>query len=122
LLTLNGLTENSFIHPGDKMLVRAATTITATETVTATLAISLNTPTAPISITNTATAVLARIDTPTLLPQAEISGTPQPTIIVIMKTDPPPMKKVDPVLLAIGALVVIGLFLVILGSVTRKAS
>jgi uncharacterized protein YkwD len=122
LLSLNGLTENSFIHPGDKMLIRAATTISATQTVTATQMITLSTPTIPISITNTATVSLAKMDTPTLIPQAMHSGTPQPTIIVIMNTDSPPMKKVDPVLLAIGALVVVGIFLVILGSVTRKAS
>jgi LysM repeat protein len=36
LLALNGLTENSFILPGDELLVRVATTVTATQTITAT--------------------------------------------------------------------------------------
>ncbi len=122
LLTLNGLTENSFIHPGDKMLVRAATTITATQTVSATQVMTLSTPTIPIPVSNTATAPPAIMESPTLTSPAAQSDTPQPTIVVVLNTEAPPTKKVDPVLLAIGGLVVVGLFLVVLGSVTRKAS
>jgi hypothetical protein len=42
--------------------------------------------------------------------------------VVIVESDVSPTKKVDPVLLRISGLVVVGVFLVILGSITRKAN
>jgi Tfp pilus assembly protein FimV len=36
LLSLNGLTQSSFVHPGDKLIVRAGATATATITTTPT--------------------------------------------------------------------------------------
>ncbi len=122
LVALNGLTESSFIHPGDKMLVRSATTISATQTVTATQGTTVVTPTIPISITDTATAIFVAANTATSIPRLIPSDTPMPTNTAVVERDSSPTKKVDPVLLAIGALVIIGIFLVILGSVTRRAS
>lgn len=132
LLSLNGLTENSFIHPGDQMLVRAATGVTATQTITATQVVTaqvtttdtltLSTPTIPISVTQKATAVLKADNNATSISLNATPVVPQPTIIVVMESEAPSTKKIDPVLLAIGGLVVVGVFLVILGSVTRKAS
>ncbi|MBN1536793.1 MAG: LysM peptidoglycan-binding domain-containing protein [Anaerolineales bacterium] len=131
LLALNGLTENSFIHPGDQVLVQAATTITATQTLSATQSLAISTTTIPIPVTQTATAVVVPTDTQAPISIQSPSETPsdmvllespQPTIIVMIEGDAPSSPKIDPVLLAIGALVVIGIFLVFLGSFTRKAS
>lgn len=127
LLALNGLTENSFIHPGDEMLVRVATTLTATQTITATQGITNPidtdiTPTLPITITQTATMVQKAAPSATPVIVNTSSNDPQPTIVVIVESDVSPTKKIDPVLLAISGLVVVGVFLVILGSITRKAN
>ena len=52
LLSLNGMTEDSFVHPGDEVIVRAAATATATTAPSATASSSPGPPTV-IPLTST---------------------------------------------------------------------
>lgn len=121
LVALNGLTENSFIHPGDKMLIRPATNITSTITVSATQTISTVMPTDNITITNTPTLVNIMGDIATVIPQINPSATFEPTSTIVVQNNPNSGKKIDPVLLIIGGLIIVGIFLIILGSISRRS-
>jgi len=121
LVALNGLSENSFIHPGDKILVRSATDITSTATITVTQTISSVTTASPMVVTEAATAGFDMADTATHTPQIIPSDTSLPTNTVEIQNNPPATRKIDPVLMIIGGLIVVGVFLIILGSVSRKS-
>jgi hypothetical protein len=63
LLSLNGLAEDSFVHPGDEVIVRPAATATPTDAPSPTVAPSAPPPTATLSSEQAAAA------TPDLLDQ-----------------------------------------------------
>lgn len=106
LLSLNQLTAQSIIHPGDTLIIRAAQytlTPTPTETVPATTPAPTRTP----------------------LPTQPPSPSPTSTPPAATATFPPPQTAnqpaaVDPLLVAIVALVVLGVILVFLGSLLRR--
>ena len=102
LYNLNGLTEGSVIHPGDTLVIRAAQD-TPTPTITAT-----RTPTQP--------------PTPTRRPA---TFTPQPSA-TILPASPTPAKigvafgNIDPLLLFIAGGAVLGILLLLIGTVFRR--
>jgi uncharacterized protein YkwD/LysM repeat protein len=113
LLALNGLTTTSVIYPGEKLIIkRASLTVTPDFTPTRTA----GTPT----LTRTATAT-ATPDEST--PLASVLQT-QPVITPIPTAASPQAARAgsDPLLIAIGVLVVVGTLLVIVGFVLKQRS
>jgi LysM repeat protein len=111
LLALNGLTDKSVIYPGEKLIImRASMTVTPEMTPTATSGTPTATPTATITATP---------DEPTPLAsgvQLDATLNPSPT------ASPPPATQAgsDPLLIAIGVLVVVGTLLVVVGFVLKR--
>lgn len=132
LLSLNGLTENSFIHPGDKLLVRAAQT-------TPTAAPS---PTAEASPTPAASRAAARLPSRTpaqaqasglaAAPPSAVQSNQQATIqtpagapvaaAAAAASGAAAQNGLDPLLLGIVALGVIGTALILLGTLLRRGA
>lgn len=105
LLKLNGLTEKSIIYPGDELLIQPAQ---ASPTATATEALPSPTPTLPI------------LDTATMMPtsttiQESVLGSPTPS----PQSDPAD-TTLDPLLVAVVILVVVGLAFVLVGSLMKR--
>ena len=111
LLALNGLTDKSVIYPGEKLFItRASMTVTPDFTPTQTSGTPIPSPTA----TTTATP-----DEPTPL----ASGVPPEAALIPSPTvSPPPATQSgsDPLLIAIGVLVVVGTMLVVVGFVLKR--
>jgi LysM repeat protein len=124
LLKLNDLTKDAFIHPGDKITVRAAkgeqsTTPTSQVEISATVAVS-ETVASP-------TVVFKSADDPTNLAPlivATITGTlafQQGEVLPAGSTKTPSQADgPDMVLLGVGGLVVLGTSLILIGSVGRR--
>jgi uncharacterized protein YkwD len=111
LLALNGLTDKSVIYPGEKLIItRASMTVTPETAPTATSGTPTPTPVATITATP---------DEPTPLAsgvELEATAVPSPTAL------PPPATQAgsDPLLIAIGMLVVVGTLLVVVGFVLKR--
>lgn len=104
LYNLNGLTEKSVIYPNEKIKIKGPDpTSTPTATATATIA-----PTATRRPTRTPT--LTPVETPT---SPVISGSPDEVLQTVN-------NGIDPLLIAIFLLVVIGISLVAAGALLRK--
>jgi len=112
LLALNGLTEQSLIYPGDKLLVRPAqATTTASEAPTSTL-----TPTRKPRPTRTPTSLAAT-------PLALALATGQATASSSLESTPvleDSVEGFDPMLLAIIALVLVGTGLIAFGTLVKR--
>lgn len=132
LLALNGISENTFIHPGDKLIIKPATrttvTLEATDTVTPTLEKSpTRSPTAsptakritqtPITLSETAEEPLAIAQiSPSETRSSEASGGQLSTSEGVGKSSP------DYLLVAIAVLGLSGLTLIILGSLSKRST
>jgi LysM repeat protein len=105
LLKLNGLTEKSIIYPGDELLIRPAQ---ASPTVTATEASPSPTPTPPV------------LETATLMPASPTIQDP------VLGSQTPSLQPgaedstVDPLLIAVVILIVVGLAFVLVGSLMKR--
>ncbi|HEX2980591.1 MAG TPA: LysM peptidoglycan-binding domain-containing protein [Anaerolineaceae bacterium] len=100
LLALNGLTEKSFIFPGDKLVIKAGVTATPTETPTITL-----TPTKRPTGTHRPPTL-----TPTPRPTVTITPTPTPTPRLRL-----PSVEISRKTLGLSIIVVCALGLVVVG-------
>jgi len=114
LLALNGLTEQSLIYPGDKLLVRpaqATTTPTASEAPTSTV-----TPTRKPRPTRTPTSLAA---TPLALALAtgEATASPLPESTPVLEDS---VESFDPMLVGIIALVLVGTGLIAFGTLVKR--
>jgi LysM repeat protein len=123
LLTWNDLTKDSFIHPGDKIIVRPAGTITSTVAVTVVPSSttlpekSMPTISASIWATSSPEAPSLILGTPSQI--VEISPTPK---ITPMGNSDNPGNKPDIVLWGISGMLVLGTSLILAGSVMRRRS
>lgn len=102
LLALNGLKESSLIYPGDKILVRAAQ--------------ATSTPSPTPTTTRPPTSISRPTRTPT--PSPEATQSPSPSLA--LATVPPSAPGADPLLLAIGVLMAIGVGLILLGTWLKR--
>jgi len=111
LLALNGLTNTSVIYPGEKLIItRASMTVTPDMTPTATSGTPTRTPTVmPTDTPDVATPLASGS-------QVEATAIPSPTV----SPPPAPQAGSDPLLIAIGVLVVVGTLLVVVGFVLRR--
>ncbi len=105
LLELNGLTEKSIIYPGEELLIQPAQ---ASPTATATETPPSPTPTPPILDTATMMPTSTTIHEPVL-------GSPTPS----PQSDPAD-STIDPLLVAVVILVVVGLAFVLVGSLMKR--
>ena len=113
LLALNGLTDKSVIYPGEKLIImRASMTVTPDVTPTATSGTPTPTP------TGTTTATPDEVTPLASGVQTEAAAIPSPTISPPLATQ----AGSDPLLIAIGVLVVVGTLLVVVGFVLRRRS
>ena len=113
LLALNGLTDKSVIYPGEKLIIaRASMTVTPDRSPTATSGTPTPTPTGTTTATpEETTAVVSGV-------QLEATAIPSPTVSPPLATQ----AGSDPLLIAIGVLVVAGTLLVVVGFVLRRRS
>ncbi len=135
LIRLNKLTQNSFIRPGDKLLVREAQA-ESTGTITTTQSISANITVQPVTPTRrptrsatervqtaTARAALAPTSTPAeaaALPQVEEANQPALPAAQSNMRQPAAEPGIDPVLIVIAGLVFGGAALAIVGTVLKR--
>jgi len=120
LLALNGLNDNSVIFPGEKLLIKPpAGTPTPTETVLPT-----RTPTETPSAAITSTGSPAVTPSPVALsqqPGAELHPNPTQTPLAKQSSALPATPGgIDPLLLAIAVLVVLGLALVLFSGYLKR--
>ncbi len=117
LLALNGLTENSFIYPGDKILIRKGEpTPTATEPPTPTPTATL--PPALPALTVTVNTMPDTLSTPSpFATQANLSL--ESTEMPAEPTSPRSVRSLNLFQLAIVGLFFIGSTLILLGSLSR---
>jgi hypothetical protein len=110
LLALNGLGENPLIFPGDRLLIRAAPTLTPTPDETST-----PTPTRTLrpTITSAPTATRQPTRTATSIPTETPTATPEPFLAKLNPTR-------DPFLFVIGVLGVVGAALMGAGALIKK--
>jgi uncharacterized protein YkwD/LysM repeat protein len=113
LLALNGLTTTSVIYPGEKLIIkRASMTVTLDFTPTRTA----GTPTLTQTTTSTSTQDESTPLASSLQTQPVV--TPSPTSVTPLAA----RAGSDPLLIAIGVLVVLGTLLVIVGFVLKQRS
>jgi len=103
LLALNNLTENSLIYPGDKILIRPAQ--------------GTSTPTPSETPTQAPTSTSRPSRTPTLTPQASPGLPSAPTAA---SSPQPPSPAIDPWLIGIGVLAVLGAGLTLFGTLLKR--
>ena len=109
LLALNNLTFDSIIYPGEKLIIRLSEpTPTATEVIL---------PTATLAPRPTATKIPRQ--TPEAVAAAPIQAT-STAVIEAAAQEGTAMMLSDPVLLIIGALIVVGAGLLVVGVVVRR--
>lgn len=117
LLNLNNMTEKSFIHPGDKLIIRAGlptATPTALPENTQPPAADTETPTITPGVSTVAAEALADlIKTATAAPTLQTKNI-APSAIIPSGT--------DPVLIVIIGMIAAGLGLIVLGFATRRRS
>jgi LysM repeat protein len=139
ILTLNGISEDTVIYPGDKLIIRppdatptpqASSTLEETATSTATEAATQDRPT-PTRTVRTPLAVSSQEKmTPASVMAKAAPGSSQ-TVQGLAALDPensfpagaqtePPSRDVDPLLLIIGGLVVVGTLLLLLGRLLHR--
>jgi LysM repeat protein len=114
LYAMNGMTEDTVIYPGDKLLVKAAQT-TPTVQISATLTATLVVDTPPPTRRPTRTLAAA-----TGIPQLQKStGT---VVAPLTRAAPPerPQGRIDPLLAVIAALVLLGCAFLLFGTVLKK--
>lgn len=132
LLTLNGLSENTFIHPGDKLIIKPGTTPTVTfektDMVTPTLEETpTRSPTAsptPKPITPTPTKFSGTDQAPIAIAQMPPSETlsSEASGAQLGISEEMGNRRPDYLLVAIVVIGVTGLSLVIFGSISRRSS
>jgi len=123
LLALNGLTKDTFIYPGDKIIVRQAKS-----TPTATLQTEIN-PTAQTAELGTVSIFSGGSMTTTgkltvgIKPEIAAKTTLQTDGMILPGEGKPAPEKSQPdfVLLAIGGLVILGTSLILIGSLGRRS-
>jgi LysM repeat protein len=112
LLSMNGLTQESTIFPGDRLLIRAALSPTPTAEVT-------STPTPTRTERPTATVTRTAVVVPTGA-ATEIPSTPTPTPEPESSFELPVDIKGDPLLWAIGALALTGAIMMGVGGFLKR--
>jgi uncharacterized protein YkwD len=112
LYQLNGLTADSVIYPGDKILIRPAHSTQA-----ATASMSTSSPETP---TATQTKAVVANQTAVISPNATATPTAMLSTTPTGNVNPAEQGKVDPLLLAIVIFLIAGISLVFIGSLLRR--
>lgn len=120
LLALNGLSSNSVIHPGDKILVKGPSGAAATSTLTVTATIT-NTMTQTVTTQAPPTAAVVMENIAPTQTMAIATAFDQNSNTFESVKSPVKTMKVDPFLIIIAALVVIGTALIVVGGLFRQA-
>jgi LysM repeat protein len=131
LLALNGLSENTFIHPGDKLIIKPATTATTTlettEAVTLTLTVTPTGSPTPSPTTKPPTLTPVVLSETAESPLIIVEGSPSKTqsseaaVEQLSTSEVMGKNRPDYLLVAIAVIGLAGLALVIVGSLSKQS-